>query len=105
MAKNSNPPPPPVTVIAAASIIRLPFVELPEGQVPAFPRDLTLSLSAARRRKLVAIFQGLQAAGARVMVGRGAVPIELPVSKLADVCYYLLDHAEPAAIEETDTTD
>ena len=79
------------------TVIRLPFVELPEGVYPTHPRHLELSLSPARRRKLVGIFAGLQAAGAKVMIGRGGEPVEMPVSRLADVIAYLLDHAVPAA--------
>lgn len=78
------------------TVIRLPFAELPEGVYPTHPRNLELSLSPGRRRKLQAIFAGLQASGARVMVGRGGSPVEMPVSRLTDVIYYLLDHAEQA---------
>ncbi|HOX08177.1 MAG TPA: hypothetical protein PK280_17410 [Planctomycetota bacterium] len=79
-----------------AVLIRLPFVEDPEGQFPGHPRNLELALSPARRRRLMAIYAGLQAAGATVLVGRGGTPVEMPVTRLADVFYYLLDNAVPA---------
>lgn len=93
MAKRSEKPNPDQPTPEA--VVRVPMVELPAGEFPSHPRDLTLSLSPPRRRQLMAIYRGLQAAGARVMVGRGGEPVEIPVSKLADVCYYLLDQAKP----------
>lgn len=81
------------------SVIHLPVMAIGEGALPGHPRNVELSLSPARRTRLWEILRGLQATGAKVLVGRGGEPVHVPVSKFADVLYWLLDNVQPEGAE------
>jgi len=75
-------------------VLRFPFEDLPADKAPGHPRNLRVSLSPTRRRKLHAIYAGLKRAGATIAHGRGGQVVQKPVYEFGHAILWLLDNAE-----------
>lgn len=77
---------------AAGSDMVLPFPDLPPDAHLTRGKDVTLSLSGTRRRKLHAMLNGLRKNKATFLHTRGARSAEMLVSNFADVFYWMVDN-------------